>query len=434
MQSSLQVTSGLERRMEITVPAEQVSEAVSRRLQQWSRSARIKGFRPGKVPFAVIRSQYGDEAHAEAVQELIRQSYADAIDEAKLRPAAGPKIEPLNVAPGAELRYAAVFEVLPEIRVSPLEQLRVERPAASVTDADVADMLERMRKQRPEYVPVDRPAAKGDRAVLDYEGRIDGEVFAGGKGEGLKAILGAGNILAELDAALHGMQVGESKTVGARFPDDYGAKAVAGKQAEFLLKVTAVEEARLHELNDEFARLVGLPEGGIEGLRAEVRKGMERELNDAISRRTRESLLDALYRANPVEVPKVLLEEQIDELQQQMFRRLGIQPQPGQALPERGGFEEPARKRVALGLVIGDIVRAQKLTVDRQRVEERLAAAVSGSPDPANLRRQYLQSREAMQQIEAAALEDQTLDWVLTQAKITDKPSTFAELAGYGNE
>jgi len=431
MQHSVTVTGGLERRMEITVPGDQVSEAVARRLQQWSRTARIKGFRPGKVPFAVIKSQYGEQAHVEAVQDLMQSSYAQAVDLQKLRPAGGPRIEPIAMAPGGELKYAAVFEVMPEVKLGPLGELSVEKPVASVTDEDVNDMLERMRRQRPVYTAVARAAARDDRVTLDYEGRIDGEVFAGGKGDGLKVILGAGNILAELDAGLVGMSVGETKTVHARFPEDYGAKAVAGKEAVFDMKVTAIEAGSLPALDDDFARAVGLQEGGLEALRAEIRKGMEGELAEAIRRKTRESLLDALYKANPLDLPKVLVDEQVQELQLQMMRRLGIEPKPDMALPAREPYEEPARKRVALGLLIGDVVRSQNFTVDRQRVEQRLTAAVAGSPDPENLRRQYLQSREAMQQIESAALEDQTIDWLLGQVKVTEKPASFAELTGY---
>jgi trigger factor len=424
-------TGGLERRMEVVVPGEQVNEAVNRRLQQWSRTAKIKGFRPGKVPFAVIRSQYGDQAHVEAIQDLMQSSYAEAVDQQKLRPAAGPRIEPINVAPGGELKYAAVFEVMPEIKLAPLAELIVERPAATVTDEDVADMVERMRKQRPVYSPVERLAAAGDRVTLDYEGRIDGEIFAGGKGDGLQVIVGAGNILGELDAALVGMGVGEAKSVAARFPDDYGARNVAGKTATFSLRVAAVEVASTPELNDEFAKTVGLPEGNLEALRAEVRKGMERELADHVRRRTREALLEALYLANPLQLPKVLVDEQVQEMQLQMLRRMGAEPKADTPLPPREPYQEPARKRVALGLLVGDIVRGQNFAVDRQRVEERLTAAVSGSEDPLNLRRQYLQSREAMQQIESAALEDQTIDWLLGQVQVREKPVSFTELTGY---
>jgi trigger factor len=433
MQHSLTVTSGLERRMEITVPVDQVSEAVTRRLQQLSRSARIKGFRPGKVPFAVIKNQYGYQAHSEAIQDLMQQSYAEAVDKQQLRPAGGPRIEPINIEPGSELKYAAVFEVMPEVKLAPLGQLSVDKPVASVAEQDVSDMLERMRKQRPVYAAVTRAAAKNDRVTLDYEGRIDGEGFAGGKGEGLTVIQGAGNILAELDAALVGMSAGESKTVEAKFPDNYGAKDVAGKAVTFSLTVTLVEEASLPELNDGFASAVGLPNGGLAELRAELQKGMERDLADAIQRKTRESLLDALYQANPVDLPKVLVDEQVQELQLQMMRRLGIEPKAGMALPAREPYEDAARKRVALGMLLGDIVRNQKFTVDRQRVEQRLSAAVAGSPDPVNLRRQYLQSREAMQQIESAAIEDQAIEWLLGQAKVTEKPGSFAELTGYSN-
>jgi trigger factor len=430
MDLSLTTTSGLERRLEVSLPGERVAAEVDQRLRQLARSVRIKGFRAGKVPYAVVKTQYAGQVHAEAVQELMQSSFAEAVTAKQLRPAASPRIEPITVAPGGELRFAAIFEVLPEIRIQPLDSLRVERPTATVGTTDVDEMLERMRQQKPEFSVVERAARASDRVTIDFEGRIAGEVFPGGKGEGMKVTLGTGGILAELDAALHGMAVGESKTVATRFPDDYGAKVVAGKQAEFDLKVTAVEEQKLPELDDNFARAVGLPTGGISELRVEIQKGMERELAESTRIKMRDQLLDALYKANPLEVPRVLIDEQVRELQVQMLRRMGVQKL--EQMPPREPYEEPARKRVALGLIIGEIVRAQSFKLDRERVEARLTAAVAGSEDPENLRRQYLQSREAMQQIESAALEDQALDWALSQAKITDKPSSFRELTGYG--
>lgn len=430
MDLSLSTTSGLERRLEVALPGERVAAEVDQRLRQLARSVRIKGFRAGKVPYAVVKTQYAGQVHAEAVQELMQSSFAEAVTAKQLRPAASPRIEPIAVAPGGELRFAAIFEVLPEIKVQPLTSLQIERPSATVGSADVEEMLERMRQQKPNFTAVERVAKAGDRVTINYEGRIAGEVFAGGKGEGLKVVLGAGSILAELDAALHGMATGESKVVAARFPDDYSAKVVAGKDAEFSITVTAVEEQSLPELDDDFARAVGLPSGGISELRAELQKGMERELAESVRNKVRDQLLEALYRANPLEVPRVLIDEQVRELQVQMLRRMGAQKI--EQLPPREPYEEPARKRVALGLIIGEIVRTQAFKLDRERVEARLAAAVAGSEDPDNLRRQYLQSREAMQQIESAALEDQALDWALSQVKITDKPSSFSELTGVG--
>jgi trigger factor len=430
MQVSLVSTNGLERRLEVTVPGEIVERRVDQQLKDLARTARLKGFRPGKVPFAVVRKQYGGQVHSEAVTDLMQRSFAEAVAQAKLRPAGDPRIEPIQVAPGAELRYAAVFEVLPEIALQPLEGVTIERPVAEVTEADVDAMLESMRKQKPIFTDVDRPAAESDRVTIAFEGRIDGEVFPGGKGEELHVVLGAGTILAELDEALRGMSVGEEKTVPARFPDDYGAQAVAGKDAVFTLRVKQVQAQSLPEIDEEFVRGFGLAEGGVPEFRAQVRATMEREVADTAQQRVRAQLMEALYANNPLELPKVLIDEQVRELQVQMLRRMGIQKV--EQLPPREPYEAPARKRVALGLIIGEIVRANAIRVDRGRVEQRLGAVVASYPDPDTVRRQYLQSREAMAQLESAVLEDQALDWVQSRVQLVDIPASFADLTGFG--
>lgn len=430
MQVSVTTTTGLERRLEVAVPGERVAGEVDERLKRLTRTARIRGFRPGKVPYAVVKQQFGSQVHAEAVSDLMQKTFAEAVTQHKLRPVSGPRIEPLQVEPGSELRYAAVFEVLPEITLKPLDAVQIERPTAVLSEQDVDAMLERMRTQRPIHTAVERAAAEGDRVALDHEGRIDGSVFPGGKGTGMRVTIGSHQILPELERALVGMRVGDSKTVAARFPDDYGAKAVAGKQAEFDLVVTAVEESTLPALDDEFAKSFGIE--GLEALRTEVRQSMERELAEAVRVKLHDQLTDVLYRDNVLELPQTMIEDQISELQAQMLRRLGTSDP--QQLPAREVFEQNARRRVALGLLIGEIVRAQELAVDRARVEARLESAVAGSPDPQGLRRQYLASREAMQQLESAALEDQAIDWMLSQVKILDRPSNFAQITGFGQE
>lgn len=435
MQFSLTTTKGLERRLEVTVPPEQVANEVNQRLKTLARTARMKGFRPGKVPFAVVRQQYGGQAHAEAVDELIRSSYAEALSREQLRPAGDPRIEPLQMAPGGMLRYAATFEILPEIKLGELAAISVERPTAAVTDADIEAMLESMRKQKPVFTPVERAAQASDRVTIAFEGRIDGELFPGGKGDDLRVILGAGSILPELDAALHGMSVGDEKTAPARFPEDYGAKTVAGKEAQFHMKVLAIESQTLPELDEAFVRGFGMHEGGIDEFRTQVRSSMENEVAGAVRNKLREQLLDGLYKATPLELPQVMLEEQIRELQVQVLRRAGVQKiERAEQLPPRGPFEEPARKRVALGLIIGEIIRAQSIRLDRAKVEERLDAITGAYPDPEGIRRQYLQSREAMAQLESAALEDQALEWVQGQVQVNDQPSSFKELTGFGKQ
>ena len=293
-------------------------------------------------------------------------------------------------------------------------------------------MLESMRQQRPVFSSVDRPAQEGDRVVIDYEGRIDGAVFPGGKGTGMAVIIGAHRILAELEQALVGMRAGDTKTTAAAFPQDYGAQALAGRQAEFDLKVVTVEERSLPAIDEAFARAFGIADGDLSRLRSEVRASMERELSEAIRARLRDQLFDALYRDNPIELPRSMIDEQIQELQAQMARRTGAQS--AQQLPGPEAFEASARKRVALGLLLTEIVRAQGLKVDRARVEQRLDGLVAAQPDPQEARRQYLASREAMEHIESAALEDQALDWALTQVKVQERPASFSEVTGFGQK
>jgi trigger factor len=432
MQISVTTTKGLERRLEVAVPGERVAGEVDARLKRIARTARIKGFRPGKVPYAVVRQQFGTQVHAEAVNDLMQSTFAEAVTQQKLRPAGGPRIEPIAVAPGTELRYAAIFEILPEVTLHSLESIAVERPSAEVTEQDIDAMLESMRAQRPVFTEVERAAEDGDRVAIDYEGRIDGEVFPGGKGEAMAVTIGAHRVLPEIEQALIGMKVGASKRIPAQFPADYAAASVAGKSAEFDLKVAKIEQRSLPVVDDAFALAFGVQQGGVTELRAEVRRSMERELSEAVRSRVRDQLFDALYRDNPLEVPQSMLETQIQELQVQAMRRAGTQD-PAQA-PPRASLEAGARRRVALGLLIGEIVRQQSLKVDRGRVEEKLDAISASYPDPQQAKRQYLASREAMEQIESSALEDQVLDWALTQVKVVEKPSTFRELTGFGQQ
>lgn len=432
MQVSMTTTGGLERRLEVAVPGERVAGEVDLRLKRLARTARLKGFRPGKVPYAVIRAQFGSQVHAEAISDLMQSTFAEAVSQHKLRPAAGPRIEPINVEPGSELRYAAVFEVLPEVTLKPLDALAVERPAADITDADVAAMLESMRAQRPEFTAVERAAQTADRVTIDFEGRIDGAVFPGGKGEGLSVVIGSHRILDEIEQALVGMAVGERKTIAARFPEDYGAKSVAGKQADFDVAVTKIEAQSLPALDEAFVRAFGVADGSVETLRVEVRKSMQREVDQVARARLREQLFEALYRDNPLELPRSMVDAQVREMAEQAARRNGAQ-NPA-AVPSPQALEPAARQRVALGLLIGEVVRAQGLKVDRARVEERLENICAAYPDPQEVRRQYLASREAMEQVESAALEDQALDWLLAQVKVVDKPVSFSELTGFGKQ
>lgn len=433
MQVSLSATSGLERRLEVAVPATEVASEVEQRLKQLSRTARLKGFRPGKAPYAVIRKQFGEKVHSEVVSDLMRSSFAQALSQEKLTPAAGPRIEPIAMGPDSDLKYAAVFEVMPEVKVKAPDSVTVERPSASVTESDVDAMIESMQRQRPVFTAVERGAHDTDRVIVDYEGRIDGQPFEGSDGTDVNIIIGARTSLPELEEGVKGAVAGEKRTVTVSFPAEHPNKALAGRGADLHITIKRVEEQSLPAVDEEFGRAYGVEEGGIEALRIEVRKSMERELADVIRNRVRGQVLDALYRENPIDVPRALLEEQVQQLQIDTARRMGVKD--ASQLPPRQPFEEPARRRVALGLLMGQIVQAEQLKVDRERVQSRLSDLVAGYPDQQEeARRAYLQNQDAMRQIESAVLEDQVVDWVLARASVTDKPMSFKELTGFGQE
>jgi len=430
MQVSLTATGGLERRLEVAVPEQRVSSEVESRLKQLSRTARLKGFRPGKAPYAVIQKQYGEQVRGEVIGDLIRSTYAEAVNQEKLNPAGGPRIEPVTVNPGADLKYTATFEVLPEVRLKPLDAISVERPAASVQDSDVDAMIESMRKQRPIFTVVERAAQENDRVTVDYVGKIDDKEVPGGEGKDVTFVVGAKRVMTEFEEGVKGAKAGESRDVAVDFPAEHPNKELAGKKAVFHLDVKKVEEQTLPEVNDEFVSAFGVKEGGVEALRAEVRQSMTRELEDLVRNRVRGQVLEALYTENQIDVPKALVEEQIQQLQLDMARRANISD-PNQ-LPPASTFEESARRRVALGLLLGEIVKSESLKVDRERVQTRLNDVASAYPNPDEVRRAYLQNADAMRQIESAVLEDQVVDFVVSKAKITDKPTTFAELTGFG--
>jgi trigger factor len=430
MEVSISETGGLTRRLEVAVPASEVAREVQQRLKRLSRTARLKGFRPGKAPLAVITKQFGDQVRAEVLSDLMRSSFAEAVTQEKLRPAGGPRIEPITMGPETDLKYAAHFEVLPEIRVNSPATLAIDKPVAEVTEADVDRMIENMRTQRPVFTPVSRPARDGDRVLFDYQARIGGRLIEEGDLKDVHIVLGTRQAMPELEEGLKGASAGERRTLQTNFPPNHPNRRLAGQSAELQVLIKAVEEQSLPVVDEEFFRAYGVEQGGLAEMRAEVRRSMERELAGVIRGRVRVQVLDALYKDNPLEVPRALIDQQVQDLQLDTARRLGIRDVA--QLPPREGFEEPARRRAALSLLISQIVQAEELKVERARVQERLGELVESYPDPEQARRAYLQNRDAMGQIEAAALEEQVIDWVLARARVSERPMTFTELTGFG--
>jgi trigger factor len=430
MQVSLTATGGLERRLEVAIPAAQIDGEVAQRLNKISRTARLKGFRPGKAPLAVIRQQYGEQVHGEVISDLMRASFSEAVAREKLNPAGGPRIEPIAMAPGSDLKYAAVFEVLPEVRLQPLSELSVERPAASVTDQDLDAMIDTLRKQRPVFNEVTRGVAANDRVTVDFVGRIAGVEFEGGSGTGVPIVIGANQVMKEFENALIGATAGETREFNATFSAEHANKDLAGKTATFNVKTIKVEEQAPAPLDEAFAKGFGIADGNLDSLRSEVRANMERELEAAIRQAVRTQVLEGLHARNPLELPRQLVDEQIQELQVEMLRRAGVRD--AKQLPPREPFEQPARRRVALSLLMSELVRSAGLKVSREAVQEKLNELAASYSNPEEVRRAYLQNADMMRQIEAQVLEAQAIDHVLSQAKVTDRPSTFAELTKFG--
>lgn len=430
MQVSVEQVSALERRMEVSVPKERIEQAVDERLKRVSRTAKLKGFRPGKAPLKVIRQQFGAQVRQEVLSDLMQSSFAEAVSEQKLNPAAGPRIEPLAVAPGEDLRYRAIFEIFPEIALKGVDGLAVTRPVAEVTEADVDAMVQNLRQQRPRFEVVERESRETDRVTMDFVGLVDGKEFEGSKGEDVAVLLGGGRMLKEFEAGIVGSKAGEHRQVEMRYPDEYHNKSLAGKVAKFDVHVKKVEEQRLPELDEDFCREYGVTEGGIAQLRSEVADNMNRELAQNIRARVKQQLLDRLLEANPVDVPKSLVDAQVRDMQIDTARRIGAKD--ASQVPPAEPFVEPARRRVALGLLMGEIIKTHGIKVDRDLVEARLADLAAGYPDPDTVLKTYRQNPEAMRQIENVVIEDQVVDFLLARARVTEQPATFKDVMNFG--
>jgi trigger factor len=412
--------------MQVQVPAERVSKEIAARLKSLSRTARLNGFRPGKAPLTIIRQQFGVQVHREVIGELMQSSFAEAVTQKQLAPAGSPRIEPQSIDEGQDLTYVATFEVFPEVALQPIDSLELERVSAEVTESDVDAMIERLRKQQMLYTAVTRAAVSGDQVAIDFNGTVDGVPFAGGKGANVAIVLGEGRMLPDLERGLIGAAPGERKEVGVNFPADYRAAELAGKSAIFDVEVKSVEEPKLPEIDEEFCKAYGVTEGGIPRLREDVGANLRRELEQTMRNRNKAVVMEKLYQANPIDVPNALLEAQIRDMQIDSMRRAGTKD-VSQA-PPREPLVEPARRRVALGLIFNDIIRREKLVLDPARTNARLDEMVGTYGDAAAMKRAYLQNADAMRQIESLALEDQAVDWVLAHAKVHETVSSFKEL------
>ena len=423
MQVSVESTSALERRMTIGVPAERIETEVTKRLQQTARRAKVPGFRPGKVPMNVIRQRYEDAARQEALGDLIQATFYEAIVEQKLNPAGAPAVEPKVFEKGKDLEYVATFEVFPEIKLAGFDGIAIERLQADVTDADLDNMLEILRKQNTRFEAVERAAENGDQLNIDFVGKIDGEAFAGGSAKGTPLVLGSGRMIPGFEEALVGVKAGEERVINPTFPADYQNLDLAGKTAEFTVTVNSVSAPQLPELNDDFFALFGIKEGGLEGFRAEVRKNMERELRQAIKSKVKNQVMEGLLAANPVEVPKALIGNEVNRLRVQAVQQFGGNIKPDQLPAEL--FEEQAKRRVVLGLIVAEVVKQGELKADEARVRELIEEMASAYQEPEQVVAWYLKNEQQLGEVRSVVLEEQVVDTVLQKAKVTDKQVSY---------
>ncbi|WP_313713816.1 trigger factor [Pseudomonas sp.] len=425
MQVSVENTSALERRMTIAVPAERVENEVNKRLQQTAKRAKVAGFRPGKVPMSVIRQRFEADARQEAFGDLVQASFYEAIVEQKLNPAGAPAVEPKSFEKGKDLEFVAIFEVFPEFTVAGFDSINVERLSAEVADADLDNMLEVLRKQNTRFEAVERAAQNDDQVNIDFVGKVDGEVFAGGSAKGTQLVLGSGRMIPGFEDGLVGAKAGEERVVNVTFPEDYQNLDLAGKAAEFTITVNSVSAPVLPELNEEFFAQFGIKESTLEGFRAEVRKNMERELRQAIKTKVKNQVMDGLLAANPIEVPKALLENEVNRLRVQAVQQFGGNIKPEQLPAEL--FEEQAKRRVVLGLIVAEVVKQFELKPDEGKVREMIEEMASAYQEPEQVISWYYKNDQQLNEVRSVVLEEQVVDTVLQKATVTDKSVSYED-------
>jgi trigger factor len=433
MQTSLETLGQLERRLNVAVPLASIDSEVAKRLAKLAKTIKVAGFRPGKVPLKMVTSQYGPQVRSDVISDTVQATFNNALRDQNLRIAGYPRIEPKEQSAGAEgqLEFSAVFEVYPDIRIGDLSSVAVKRPVADVGPANVDETIEVLRKQRAQYLPVTRPAAQGDRVTVDFSGRIDGVEFAGGQAKDFVINLGEGRMLPEFEAAVTGMQAGESKVFRLTFPADYHGKDVAGKEAEFTLQVLAVTEPQLPPVDAGFAREFGVASGDLDELRSEIAANLKLELKRKIEGIVKEQALGALRAKAEFAVPKSLVDQEAENMARQMaadLQRQGMKAEDIKLGPDM--FRPRAQDRVTLGLAIGELVRLHDLAAKPEQVRALVQEAAQTYEQPEAVVRWHYEQPDRLNEFAALAVERNVVDWVLAQAKVEDTPATFAELMG----
>lgn len=428
MQVSVEAGNGLERKLTIKVPAETVEMEVNNRLNSLKNTVKIDGFRPGKVPLKVIRQKYSGTILQEVAGELMQRSFRDAVTQENLQPAGDPVIQAQDLVLGQVMEYTATFEVFPEIKLAPVADLAIEKVEAAVEDADVENMIEVLRKQKMDWSEVDRASADGDRISIDFVGTVDGVKFDGGSANDMPMVLGAGQMIPGFEEQLGGLKASEQTTFKVSFPEDYAAKDLAGKEAEFAVTVKKVEEPKLPEVNEDFARAFGVDSGDTAQLRAEIKANMERELNRRLRTLLKENVMDALISANPVEVPSAIVKQEAEALKRQIETQ-----SPGTKAPLEA-FMDDAKRRVQLGMILAEVAKTSALKITADMIRARIEDMAKDYDDPEEFVRYYMANKELLRGVETLVMEDMVVDWIAQQASVVAKNSSFDEVMNPGKK
>jgi len=429
MQVMVESSDGLERRMRVTVPSDQIESQVAEKIKQTAKQVRLKGFRPGKVPLKEVKRRFGEGIRQEVSSEIIQNTYGQALQQEEINPAGMPKIEDVKIAAGEDLEYTAIFEVFPEVEVASFDGLHIDKLISEVAESDIDTMIETLREQRIEYNEVERASAEKDKVNLDYEGFVDDEAFEGGKAEGADIVLGSGSMIPGFEEGLVGLSAGETNSLDVSFPENYQAENLAGKNAVFKVLVNSVAEPALPELNEDFFQLFDVTEGGIDAFRAEVKNNMQRELDAAVSAKVKEQVMDGLAEANDLTLPQALIDQEIDRMRQEAVQQFGggaaSQLDPGLLPAEM--FSDQATKRVKLGLLVNAIVEQNDVKPDDAKVKEMIETMASSYEDPEQVKNFYYSNEQQLNQIQGMVLEEQIVELVMEAAQVTENEVPYEE-------
>ncbi|MDO9114773.1 MAG: trigger factor [Polaromonas sp.] len=432
MAVTVETLEKLERKITLTLPVGTIQSEVDARLKRLARTVKMDGFRPGKVPMNVVAQRYGYSVHYEVMNDKVGEAFSVAANEAKLRVAGQPRISEKEGAPEGELAFDAIFEVYPEVKIGDLASAEVEKITAEVTDEAIDKTVDILRKQRRTFAQraIDAPAQDGDRVTIDFEGKIDGEPFAGGKAEAFQFLVGEGQMLKEFEDAVRGMKSGESKTFPLNFPVDYHGKDVAGKQADFMVTVKKIEAAHLPEVNESLAKSLGIADATVEGLRADIRKNLEREVKFRLLARNKNAVMDALLANAELDVPQAIVQSELDRMVEGAradLKQRGIKDADKAPIPD-DIFRPQAEKRVRLGLVVAELTRTNDLFPKTEQVKAHVEELASSYEKPEDVVRWYFSDEKRMAEVESVVIENNVTNFVLGKAKIVEKSVPFDEL------